>query len=184
MTNVPKKSSVDLKLQNYVNKFRPVAISATQGTAISPDTVLTVSAVESAFGNSTLAAKYNNFFGYKTNQSWKGRVINLPTHEYINGKLELIHADFKWYDSPLDSFKDYVHEISSLSRYKKVLQTTDPAQQFKALQAGGYSTNPNYAKDMLNELTRLKQFFTPANAAAILIFFGVSFFFIYKFSNS
>jgi|SRR6476660_2371825 len=154
------------QIQKFVDKYRPVAIKVTQGTKIIPDTVLTVTGVESNWGLSKLAIMDNNFTGIKVGSGYKGKKSNYPTKEIINGKPVTVNAWFRSYSTPEDSFRDYVELINSSGRYKSVKDKTTPQDQFKALQDAGYSTNPSYPQIMASALNTVKKYFTPQNAIA------------------
>jgi len=157
--------------QEFVQKYLPVAQAAVAGTTLLPETVITVAGLESNWGNSKLAAIYNNFFGIKAGSSWRGNVVDLPTYEYVNGQKVLVHDYFRAYSSPEESFRDFVSLITGLSRYKSVLQMDTVKSQFDALQAAGYSTNPNYSRILLSVFNDIKGFLTSQGGglAAIIV---------------
>jgi flagellar protein FlgJ len=75
---------------------------------IDPLVILAQGSFESAWGNSALAKKYNNFFGITAagapNEFWKGGVYQAQ-NQY---KLK-----FRTYDSPQDSFNDFARLIAT-----------------------------------------------------------------------
>ena len=78
----------------------------------------------------------------------------LPTKEQDkNGKIYTVNAPFRWYDTPTDSFKNYVHFISG-ARYIKagVLTASTPAEQFAALHKAGYATDISYVEKLTAKL--------------------------------
>lgn len=78
--------------EEFIDKYRDWAISSTYGTGIFPSVKMAQAIIESASsrgvpGESSLADKYNNFFGIKSSGSdWKGKSVNLSTGEFIDGK--------------------------------------------------------------------------------------------------
>lgn len=133
-------------VKTFFSKYKTDAQKATVGSKIFPETVLSAGALESALGKSVLAARYNNFFGVKASKNWKGKVISLPTVEYLNGKKVTLNQNFRWYDSPADSFADYVRLVSS-PRYVRagVTSAKTPQKQMEAIHAAGYATDPSYS---------------------------------------
>lgn len=141
------------KFEAFISKYGRHAAEAVQGTGVFKETVLTAAAFESGYAKSVLAARYNNFFGIKAGKEWKGKSVLLSTKEQRpDGSVYVVKAAFRVYDSPADSFKNYVKFISG-PRYVKagVLAAPDPKEQFKRLQAAGYATDISYS----NKLTTL-----------------------------
>lgn len=92
-----------------------------------------------------------NLFGIKATGSWKGRVAEVTTTEYINGEARKVTAKFRAYDSYEDSFRDYARLIGNSPRYQAAMQNLDSAKAFATqLQKAGYATDPQYA----NKLSR------------------------------
>jgi flagellar protein FlgJ len=59
------------------------------------------------------------------------------------------NAKFRAYDSPAESFRDYVALLRNNPRYEDALNTGTDASAFaNALQRGGYATDPAYAKKL------------------------------------
>ena len=66
--------------------------------------------------------------------------------EYENGTAVRRVDSFRAYDSIEASFDDYVNLISTSPRYQEVLNKGNDTFGFaKALQEGGYATDPEYA---------------------------------------
>ncbi len=87
-----------------------------------------------------------NLFGIKAGSSWKGKVAEITTTEYVNGVAKKQIAKFRAYDSYQDAFKDYARLMSDSPRYAKVMQQTNTPQAFASgLQKAGYATDPEYA---------------------------------------
>lgn len=115
--------------------------------------------LESGWGGSTLASKYNNFFGLKCGGSWKGKSVNMATkEEYTVGTLTDIRANFRVYDSIEDGVKGYF-EFISYSRYSNLKGVTNPEEYCKLIKADGYATSSTYVTNLMrvirdNNLTR------------------------------
>src|SRR3990167_2506826 len=92
-----------------------------------------------------------NLFGIKAGKGWTGKVAEITTTEYINGKAQKVTAKFRAYDSYEDSFRDYAKLIKDSPRYEKaesVAQSGSAMAYASALQKAGYATDPEYAKKL------------------------------------
>lgn len=138
--------AVNPKILAYNKKYLASAKKAAAGSSIFPAVILVASGLESNFGQSLLSKKYNNFFGIKDKNG-----VTLPTKEAgKNGNLVNTKAKFKVYKTPEESFKDYVRFISG-PRYVKagVTKAKTIKEQFAALKAAKYATDPNYKEKLL-----------------------------------
>lgn len=115
--------------------------------------------LESGWGGSTLASKYNNFFGLKCGGSWKGKSVNMATkEEYTVGTLTDIRANFRVYDTIEDGVKGYF-EFINYSRYSNLKGVTNPEEYCRLIKADGYATSSTYVTNLMrvirdNNLTR------------------------------
>lgn len=115
--------------------------------------------LESGWGGSTLASKYNNFFGLKCGGSWKGKSVNMATkEEYTAGTLTDIRANFRVFDSIEDGVKGYF-EFINYSRYSNLKGVTNPEEYCRLIKADGYATSSTYVTNLMrvirdNNLTR------------------------------
>lgn len=107
---------------------------------------LAQAALESGWGRSGLAAKYNNFFGIKADPSWTGPTTIQSTREVINGKEVYINAGFRVYATPQGSFADHARFLKRWDRYKSAFTTRDPKVFATRVANAGYATDPGYAK--------------------------------------
>ena len=56
-------------------------IKGEEMTGFFPSVIIAQAAIESNWGQSALAAKYNNYFGIKAGSSWTGKTVNMQTNE-------------------------------------------------------------------------------------------------------
>jgi flagellar protein FlgJ len=105
-TNPPiiTKSKTD-----FVKTYYPLAKIAGAGK-IDPEIILAQSAEETGWGNANIPQNYNNFFGITAGRSWTGKIY---TVQGKNGPIK-----FRVYDSPQDSFNDFVNLITTDPRYR------------------------------------------------------------------
>lgn len=146
--------------QAFTEKFYPLAVEAAKGSPIFPETIISAAGLESNWNESQLSKIYNNFFGFKASRNWTGKTVSLPTKEEINGVLQTVSADFRVYDTPTDSFKDYVRLLQT-SRYVNAGVTTakDTIQQFERIAAAGYATDSRYSSKLSSVYYSIKSFF-------------------------
>jgi len=181
--------------QDYINKHINDVMIAVEGSKIFPEVAIIQSAIESGWGKSLLAKKYNNYFGIKSTRDWKGKNITLKTQEEYDGVLSLVNGTFRVYDSFQDSVKDYVKFLKENPRYTKggVFSATTPEEQVRRLQSSGYSTTSVYAdiiiktikynydfiKNKINEY--LKN--SPQKALFVILLFAGLVYSVYKLSK-
>ena len=104
--------------------------------------------LESNFGRSTLSARYNNFFGMKCGNSWKGKSVNMRTREeYVKGTMTNIKDNFRVYDSIEDGIKGYFVFIST-RRYSNLKNASSPYEYFDLLKADGWATDSAYVSKL------------------------------------
>lgn len=147
----------------FVDRWAPAVLEHTAGTPLSAALMMAQAIVESSdrYGNpgeSTLARKYNNFFGIKADASWKGKKVNMQTGEVFNGQRVSIESAFRVYDRPEDSFRDRVRFLVDNPRYRKagVFDAAGADDQARALQRAGYATAPNYAQTLISIMHSLQ----------------------------
>jgi flagellum-specific peptidoglycan hydrolase FlgJ len=139
----------------FIKKHALAATVASFGNSIFPETLLVQSIIESANsagvpGESSLAKKYNNYFGIKAAGGWKGKSVNLRTGEYFGGVKTTITDAFRVYPSYYASIRDVVKFYQTYSRYKGVLQAQDVEAQLRAIGLSGYATSPTYGSALIS----------------------------------
>lgn len=146
--------------KDFIDKFYAIAKRVVQGTSIFPETVLTAAGIESGWGESKLSRQYNNYFGFTADNT-----PDVPRVFMCNQSGRDCHY-YKVYETPEDSFRDYVRLLTSYSRYKPVLQADTVEGQFQALQLAGYATNPNYANILERAYNEIKDLLTNGSGTA------------------
>jgi peptidoglycan hydrolase FlgJ len=136
--------------EEFVQKLWPCAEEAGRELGIDPRHLLAQAALETGWGKSLPCATDGstsfNFFGIKAGNSWQGDSVSVKTLEFEGGVPVPRQAKFRAYDSPTESFRDYVDVLRNNPRYADALNTGSDAKAFaNALQKGGYATDPAYA---------------------------------------
>ena len=112
-------------------------------------TVIAQACCESAFGTSSLGYKYHNYFGMKCGSSWKGKSVNMATHEeYTPGQLTSIRDNFRVYDSMEEGVAGY-YDFINWSRYANLKTAATPKQYAEMLKADGYATSSTYVNTLM-----------------------------------
>jgi flagellar protein FlgJ len=143
-------------VREFQEKMGPHAEEASRATGIPAKFMLGQAALESGWGKREIVGndgtRSHNLFGIKANAAWKGKVVEAPTTEYINGVPQTRMEKFRAYDSYADSFRDYAQFMRSNPRYESVLANAQDVAGFaQGLQRAGYATDPHYAA----KLTRI-----------------------------
>lgn len=116
---------------------------------ILPSVAFAQAALESGWGTSSLATRYNNLFGIKG--SYLGNSVKLPTTEFYDGKTPVNIVDgFRAYPNWNTSILDYGNFLNVNSRYKKSIGMRDPYQQISEIWRAGYATDPNYVSKIMS----------------------------------
>jgi len=124
--------------------------------------------LESGWGGSELAKKYNNYFGIKAGTSWKGKSVSLETEEEFEpGTVVTVTDAFRVYDSLEDGIKGYF-DLISRPRYENLKGVKDPETYIRLIKQDGYATSSDYVDALLrvikeNDLTR----FDPEEPVAV-----------------
>lgn len=135
---------------SFVRKHSEIANRIERASGIPASFMLGQAGHETGWGRHEIKVKggesAHNLFGIKAGASWKGKVAEVTTTEYVDGVPRKIVAKFRAYDSYEEGFKDYARLISDSPRYAKVRMQTGSAHAFASgLQKAGYATDPEYA---------------------------------------
>ncbi|MFK5160571.1 glucosaminidase domain-containing protein, partial [Propionibacterium freudenreichii] len=121
------------------------------------------SILESGWGQSSLTAVDNNYFGIKCpayGSPFVSGCTSYSTNEWVNGGYVTIQAGFRSYNSPADSFLDHGFFLSlgdpknSANRYYPAFLTTNDRDFVRAIAAAGYATDPTYANKIIGFMDR------------------------------
>ncbi|WP_236328545.1 flagellar assembly peptidoglycan hydrolase FlgJ [Enterobacter quasihormaechei] len=146
--------------QSFISRLlRPAQIAARQ-SGVHPQLILAQAALESGWGQREIPTAdgrpSHNLFGIKAGGDWQGKTTEVMTTEYINGVKQKVKAAFRVYDSYEHALADYTTLLTKNPRYAGVAHSRSPEQAAKALQAGGYATDPAYAKKLISIIQKVK----------------------------
>ena len=149
------------KTQQFIQSMLPHAQAASSVSGIPAKFMIGQAALETGWGKHEIktgnGTSSHNLFGIKADASWKGKVVNSTTTEYINGVKQTRVEKFRAYDSYSDAFKDYAKLISQNPRYQQAMNNTHDASAYAhALQRAGYATDPQYGKKLTQVIKHLQ----------------------------
>ena len=140
----------------FIPTIAPIVIEENKkrGNPLFSSVVIAQAICESNWGQSKIMMNANAIFGIKATSSWKGKIYNANTNEFvINGseyKYINIMACFRAYNNLEDSIKDYFDLITGLDRYKKAIHAQSPLECITAIKNGGYATSPTYINTIMS----------------------------------
>ncbi|CFW90449.1 peptidoglycan hydrolase [Bordetella pertussis] len=104
-----------------------------------------------------MAGTSYNLFGIKAGASWKGKVVNVMTTEYVDGVAQKLVQSFRAYSSYEESFSDYARLIGNSPRYEAaVTQAGNEIEAARRIQEAGYATDPRYAEKLISIMGQLR----------------------------
>jgi hypothetical protein len=142
---------------NYIDKYKDIAIVEKQRSGIPVAITLGQGIFESGWGEAMLATTANNHFGIKCGSSWNGPTFAQKDDDYdMEGTL--IQSCFRQYDSAENSFVDHTNFLMSGSRYSALftIQQDNYREWAFGLQSAGYATDPQYAEKLISIIERFQ----------------------------
>jgi flagellar protein FlgJ len=156
------RSMVD-GIKHFVDKLRPAAEAAAKAVGLPVEYLLAQAGLESGWGKHQPKDAQNgashNVFGIKAGRAWQGKVVESATREVVDGASVPTRAKFRAYDSYASSFGDFAKLLRGSRRYAPALaQAADPAAYARALQRGGYATDPAYAAKLTRAIASVTSY--------------------------
>ena len=135
--------------EGFVASIWPHAEKAARELGVDPRALVAQAALETGWGRRHIkrdnGSSSHNLFGIKAS-GWKGESASAATHEYVDGQRQSQTARFRAYESPAESFGDYVRMLKNSPRYQAALKAGSDVRGFaQGLQRAGYATDPGYA---------------------------------------
>ncbi|MCE8002377.1 flagellar assembly peptidoglycan hydrolase FlgJ [Billgrantia ethanolica] len=159
-------------VQRFMERLSAPAQAASRKTGVPAELILAQAALETGWGRHEIATADGrnsyNLFGIKAGSSWQGRTTDIVTHEYINGQRTRVVDTFRVYNSFEEAFTDYARLIGNNPRYAAVTTAGSAEQAARALQAGGYATDPAYADKLIAVMSSMG----PVQQRDSLVFFS------------
>ncbi|MGQ4880157.1 flagellar assembly peptidoglycan hydrolase FlgJ [Billgrantia sp. LNSP4103-1] len=140
-------------VQRFLERLAGPAQAASRKTGVPAELILAQAALETGWGRHEIATSDGgnsyNLFGIKAGSNWQGRTTDVTTHEYLNGRRTRVDDTFRAYGSFEEAFTDYARLIGNNPRYAEVTTAGSAEQAARALQSGGYATDPAYADKLI-----------------------------------
>lgn len=157
----PKLKGTDLKgltQSEVVKKVGPLFTADQKKSGILASVSMAQFILESAYGQSELGQKANNFFGMKKSLSgnawagsaWDGKsTYSKQTKEYENGRYVTVVAKFRKYPDIETSIADHSAYLNGAmngkrKRYSGLKGCKDHRKAAQIIKNGGYATSPDY----------------------------------------
>ncbi|WP_267201250.1 glycoside hydrolase family 73 protein [Limosilactobacillus kribbianus] len=142
----------DITVSKFIKQIAPAAQREQKKYHIPASITIAQAGIESNWGRSKLAYKYNNLFGIKANS--KHNRVRMYTTENINGKNKQVKQYFQVYNSWAASIKAHTLLIvngtaDNHKRFRSVQKAKNYREAAYALQKNGYATDPDYASKLI-----------------------------------
>lgn len=124
------------------------AQTAAKATGIPASIQLAQWALESGWGIH-MPPGSNNPFGIKSVEGQQS--VFVPTHEFIDGKMQVIEAAFRAFTSLDDAFTAHAQLLADAPQYEPARACLPDVSAFCNALTGVYATDPNYGK-LLNQI--------------------------------
>ncbi|WP_412988568.1 glucosaminidase domain-containing protein [Pediococcus siamensis] len=141
--------------QAFISRLKPDVKSVSTKYNLYGSLMMAQAACESAWGQSQLAIKGNNYFGIKG--TYKGKSVTMRTAEYTSsGRLYYTNAAFRKYPNAKASLNDNGNLLRNglawnhayyRGTWKEVAKTPEAAANYLT---GRYATAPSYAKTLIS----------------------------------
>lgn len=146
--------------QKFIRTIAPEAQKLQGQYNILPSITIAQAILESQWGESDLASKYNNLFGVKA-QGGLSKSVYLDTQEFVNGEYVTVKACFQVYSSYSESLSDHARLLAmgtkwNPNQYADVVNATNYVQAAKGLQTDGYATDPAYTQKLIQIIKTYK----------------------------
>lgn len=141
----------DLTTDEYINKFKNIAIQEMERSGIPASITLAQGIHESAYGNSNLAKKANNHFGIKCTKDWEGKKM-------YKWDDEAQKSCFRVYVSAEESYVDHTDFLLNRKHYAFLFDydRSDYKKWAKGLKKAGYATDPKYPDKLIRTIEKYK----------------------------
>ena len=145
----------------FMASLQPGLGEAARALGVSEEIVAAHAALESNWGRQPVRARDGsstfNLFGIKAGGNWQGNIAEAQTTEVIGGSPVRIVDRFRSYADGSDAFRDYSRLLRNNPRYHDALNVGSDAQAYaNGLVKGGYATDPDYARKLVQMATQFR----------------------------
>ncbi len=129
---------------DFLRARAPEVLLSGRASGLPPSVTLAQAALESGWGRSTLARRYNNLFGMKAGRTGAPSVLL----ETVEGEGWPATARFRRYEHPAESVADHAALIASSPAYAAAREQAGDWRAYLAALAPTYATDPAYAYNL------------------------------------
>ncbi len=146
--------------QAFISLVAPGAVAAQQRFGVPASVTIAQAIEESAWGQSSLAARYHNLFGIKG--TGPAGSVTLPTQEYESGSWVTTDAQFAVYRNDAESIAGHAELLATSGYYARAMADRAYPDAFANNLTGVYATDPDYGANLiaLMQLYNLYQYDT------------------------
>ncbi len=142
--------------QEFIEKIKSKALELQIRLVLLPSLTMSQATCESDGGNSLLASKYNNLFGFKWTKGCGYDYVELWTSEFVDGKYIRVKARFRRYKNWNESLEDYGRLIGTTKRYAPVRRCKDYICATEQIRKCKYATSPTYTQTLRRIIEQYK----------------------------
>ncbi len=144
--------------EEFLREATVAAQASSKTSGLPAGITVAQAALESAWGNSELSRRGNNYFGIKAHS--RHAVLEMSTTEVIQGNVRKVTARFAAYKDMAECFACRDQLISHGAVYAEARASARDPEQFAHALAKHWATDPNYAEKILkiyreNDLSNL-----------------------------
>ena len=139
-----------MKPQDFIDLIGPAARASAKVTGVPASFTVAQAALESGWGESSLARDGKNLFGVKADPGWHGDVLTLNTREFLHGTWVMVPALWRKYANWQDCMDDHAAFLHQNRRYASCFACTNGDAFARAVAQAGYATDPDYAAKLVS----------------------------------
>lgn len=150
---------------SFIAMLLSAAQDCQRATGIPASFTIAQAALESSWGE---RVRGNNLFGIKADRAWKGKTVDVPTHEVIKGKRVFVIDKFRAYDTWTECLADRARFLKANPRYAACFRESTGEGWAIAVAAAGYATDPTYSAKLIAVMRgrKMAQYDVPTRVAA------------------
>lgn len=150
--NFPIHFVPDNKQGKFLHRFFRLAKEIETEYNIPFQVSIAQSGLESFWGESPLAKKYNNYFGVKCR---KHRGRHAPTNCCVNVPDDSVKDRFRRFEYPYEGWRAYAQVLQN-ERYCKAFQADTPEQFIREVHKAYYASDPRYSEKVIKIINEYK----------------------------
>lgn len=155
----PLPADAPAHVSAFVARMAAPAEAASRASGVPARLIVGQAALESGWGQREIlhadGSTTFNVFGIKAGSSWKGRVAEITTTEYVDGQPQKVKAKFRAYGSYDEACADYARLLTNNPRYAGVVSAGSAEEAAHGLQRAGYATDPAYGHKLVKIMKKV-----------------------------